>query len=107
MEINEYQEKVASFYVFPRFSDTHHAYAVFNLVGELGELFSLSAKAYRDGPADDHDEKVVKELGDLLFMIACFADSAGLTLNDVAEANIAKLEARKSRGTIKGSGDDR
>ncbi len=36
-----------------------------------------------------------------------FATDIGITLEDVAEANIEKLQSRKQRGVLDGSGDNR
>jgi NTP pyrophosphatase (non-canonical NTP hydrolase) len=75
------------------------------------EVFLLAAKAAtRAGmTADDlkkvvhHQhpvdrEKVKKELGDLLWYVALTAHACGLSLNDVAETNVAKLKARYAKG---------
>ena len=43
-------------------------------------------------------EKVKKELGDLLWYVAVLANACGLSLNEVAEANVAKLRARYPSG---------
>ena len=39
-----------------------------------------------------------KELGDVLWYVAVTADAYGLDLDDIAEANIAKLKARYPEG---------
>lgn len=82
-------------------------YALENLVGEVGELMGLRAKARRDGPREDYAVNYKKELGDILWQLtACVAD-AGLSLQEIAEGNLDKLYSRKARGVLRGSGDDR
>lgn len=107
VDLNTYQDKIAEFYLFPRFSEVHETYAALNLVSEVGELLGVSAKALRDGPKENHDELIKKEIGDVLFMVFCLIDAVGMRAEDVAAANIEKLTSRLERGTISGSGDDR
>jgi NTP pyrophosphatase (non-canonical NTP hydrolase) len=106
VHINEYQHQALSF----RLETADEAYALFGLVGEVGELFSFIAKMVRDEPEltnGEVQEYVKKELGDILWMLSAVASDHGLQLEDVAKANIAKLEGRAVRGTIQGSGDER
>ena len=44
---------------------------------------------------------------DLFDSIATLAHGVGYTIDDVLEMNIAKLQSRRDRGKITGSGDDR
>lgn len=81
-------------------------YALFGLPGEVGEVMSLFAKDIRD-TQHDLDEKLKKELGDVLWFIAAIAHDNGFKLSDIAAANIAKLEDRQARGVLQGSGDNR
>lgn len=62
--------------------------------GKLADY--LKKVVHHDHPIDK--EKVKKELGDLLWYIALTAHASGLTLNEVAEANVAKLKARFEKG---------
>lgn len=52
-------------------------------------------------------DMVKKELGDVLWHVAALAHTFGLSMNEVAKANVEKLEARNKAGTIKGDGDNR
>ena len=47
------------------------------------------------------------ELGDVLWYISALADDLGVTLEEVAKANIEKLQSRMERNKIKGDGDNR
>ena len=47
------------------------------------------------------------EIGDVLWYCAALADDLNLTLGMIASQNLAKLQKRKDKGTIGGSGDNR
>lgn len=83
------------------------SYLVPGIAGEVGELCSLYAKAERDGEADNFRADVKKELGDILWFVAALTSYNGFKLQDIANANIEKLESRKARGVLGGSGDNR
>ena len=105
MKLNEYQDNAMT----TRLPSAGLEYALFGLGGEVGEVYSLLAKLYRDGTTDEAAvlENIKKELGDILWFIAAIAKDYGFTLEDVAEVNLAKLQKRQSRGTLTGSGDNR
>lgn len=80
------------------------------LADESGEVLAIFKKWIRDNNADPAalDKKNVgKELGDILWYIAVVADDLGLSLDDIAAGNIAKLADRQQRGKLGGSGDNR
>lgn len=100
---NEYQNFCQSVRLF----SADDVYAVLNLPGEVGELLSLMAKARRDGRKFDYDQNVKKELGDIMWSVAIIALDHGFTLQDILDANVAKLSQRKTNNTLQGSGDNR
>lgn len=102
MQLNEYQMLAMSF----RLPSANHFYAITGLTGEVGELNSLIAKSVRDDKGMDI-YTVKKEVGDILWFVAAIATDYGFSLNDIAMSNIEKLNSRKARNTIQGSGDDR
>lgn len=108
MTLNEYQEKAQSFDI-TKDTETYQAHAVFGLAEEVGELlgkFKRRARGdYKDVSPEAFDEIVLAELGDCLWYVAAIAASLNTSLNDVAVFNISKLEARKAKGVIKGSGE--
>ncbi len=66
------------------------------LGGESGEVIDLIKKhLFHDAPLDT--EELKKELGDVLWYLSAIATGVGLTLEEVAEANVAKLLARYGR----------
>jgi NTP pyrophosphatase (non-canonical NTP hydrolase) len=79
-------------------------------LGESGEVQGKIKKIIRDDNGVLTEEKrkaISKELGDQLWYLSQNATECGLSLNDIAEENLAKLEGRKQRGTLQGSGDER
>lgn len=91
-------------------------YALLNLAAETGELLGKVAKHIRDSPkeaskdrdyAEAYTEGIAAELGDILWMCAAIADDMELSLGQVALSNLIKLEDRRQRNKIGGSGDKR
>ena|SRR5688572_13656257 len=71
--------------------------AAAGLAEEAGEILGLVRKhAYQSRELDREHLKI--ELGDALWCLAMTATSAGLTLDDVAAANVAKLRGRYPQG---------
>lgn len=67
------------------------------LAEEAGEVLALVRKHVLVGKPLDR-ERLREELGDALWCLAATADAAGLSLADVAAANLAKLSARHPDG---------
>ena len=100
---NEYGQQASS---FANYSDPE--YPIFGLVEEVGELIRVIAKAKRgDYAIESAREKLLKEAGDVLWMLNEISLMFGMPLEHVAKMNIEKLGDRKSRGKIRGSGDER
>ncbi len=71
--------------------------AAAGLSEETGELLGLVRKQSfqsREVPR----EKLIEELGDVLWCVAITAESLGVTLEDVGATNIAKLKTRHPQG---------
>ncbi len=80
------------------------------IAGEAGEVIEKWKKivAYKEGKITKEDiQDLTKELGDIVWYIAVFANSIGITFNEIIETNIAKLSDRKKRNVIRGEGDNR
>lgn len=71
--------------------------AASGLAEESGEILGLVRKHLYQSRSLDREE-LKKELGDALWCLTIAATSAGLTLDQVAEANIAKLRERYPDG---------
>jgi NTP pyrophosphatase (non-canonical NTP hydrolase) len=79
-------------------------------LGEAGEVQGKIKKIIRDNGGiitKEATEEIKKELGDTLWYIASMCENLGITLEDVANSNIEKLNDRRKRGTLHGSGDNR
>jgi NTP pyrophosphatase (non-canonical NTP hydrolase) len=73
------------------------AYPTLGLAGEAGEVANIVKKIQRDFAGEITDEiraKLKDELGDVLWYISSCADELGLTLEEVARFNVAKLAER-------------
>ena len=75
------------------------------LPGEVGEVVEILKKRLRDGTFDR--ENLRKELGDVIYYWARLCRAFDLQPSEVLASNIDKLESRRARGTMRGSGDDR
>ena len=71
--------------------------AVYGLNGEAGEIIDLLKKHEFQGH-DLPDERLVEELGDVLWYCALLAGALGVELEDVMCSNIEKLKARYPDG---------
>lgn len=67
------------------------------LAGETGEIVDLLKKHIHHGHELDR-EKVKAELGDVLHYVSGLTSMLGFTLEDVATANITKLQKRYPNG---------
>jgi NTP pyrophosphatase (non-canonical NTP hydrolase) len=103
MDFNKYQDKA-----FTTATETSKNiyYMTLGMAGESGEIANKIKKVMRDGATLD-TEDIKKEIGDVLWYCAGLCTVIGISLDDVAETNIAKLMSRKERGVIAGNGDNR
>ena len=97
MTLDEY-EAAAARTTNPKLTDTERLFdAAAGLAEESGEILGLVRKhVYQSHPLDR--DKLSKELGDALWCVTMTAKSAGLSLEEVAATNIAKLRARYPSG---------
>jgi NTP pyrophosphatase (non-canonical NTP hydrolase) len=71
--------------------------AAAGLAEEAGEVLALVRKhRFQQHPLDR--ERLAKELGDALWCLSIVAATGGLSLDDVARANVEKLRARYPDG---------
>ena len=91
---------------------TNHSivYPTLGLTNEAGEVAGKIKKIFRDkaGEISEEDRQALKqELGDVLWYLTQICTELGLSLEEVAEANLTKLFSRLERDQIKGDGDYR
>jgi NTP pyrophosphatase (non-canonical NTP hydrolase) len=93
------------------YGERHRAiYPALGLASEAGEVAGKIKKVLRDQDGDFGHAPLAAikdELGDVLWYVAVLAGDLGLSLDDIARSNLAKLGARMARGTIGGAGDVR
>lgn len=105
----QYQSAACDTAIFPK----HKAmeYLTLGLTGEAGEIANKVKKLIRDGASEeellDRKNQVGYEIGDVLWYCAVLADEMGMDLGHIMEKNIEKLQDRKARGKLGGSGDNR
>jgi NTP pyrophosphatase (non-canonical NTP hydrolase) len=109
MDFNDYQKKSRKTAGYP---DIGHPviYPTLGLVNEAGEVAGKIKKVFRDkdGQINNETREALRaELGDVLWYLAQVATELDLTLDEIAESNIAKLYDRLERGKIRGDGDNR
>ena len=71
--------------------------SVMGLCGESGEAIDIVKKHLHQGHPLDR-EKLIKELGDIAWYLAEAAHALDVDLDDVLDANIAKLRTRYPEG---------
>lgn len=103
MHLSDYQRGARETAVYPRRKGLE--YTALGLAGEAGEYANKVKKVLRDRTFDA--VALEAELGDVLWYLAMCADEIGADLDILAKRNLQKLQARKDKGTLRGSGDNR
>lgn len=124
-KLDEYQDATLRYDTFPGYYDGTAKYSkdgimvateqgliekVLGLPGEAGEAADKFKKIIRDkgGVISLSDrEEIVKELGDVMWYVSTIAAYLDVSLSEVANGNISKLESRLKRNKIHGEGDNR
>lgn len=109
MDFDTYQRESRRTAIYPAIG---HAvvYPTLGLANEAGEVAGKIKKIFRDkgGAIGDAEREALKyELGDVLWYLTQICTELGLTLEEVAAANVEKLHSRLARGQIRGEGDTR
>ena len=108
MTLNEYQQKALETAVYPQ--EFKIIYPSLGLTGEAGECADKVKKVIRDNGEQFTEEKkyeLAKEIGDVLWYCATFANDIGFDLETIGQMNNDKLHSRQERGVLGGSGDNR
>jgi NTP pyrophosphatase (non-canonical NTP hydrolase) len=108
MDLNDYQNAARRTAIYAE----HHRviYPALGLASEAGEVAGKVKKVLRDQGGDFASaplEGLKDELGDVLWYVAVLAGDLGLSLDEIATANLGKLASRKERGRLSGGGDRR
>lgn len=108
---DDYQRQAIDTLIYPGSGEILGlSYVVLGLMGEAGEVAEKVKKLIRDkgGEITETDkQELKKELGDVLWYSAALCHELGVDLADVAIQNVEKLNSRKQRGKLSGSGDNR
>lgn len=104
MFISDYQERAIDTAIYP--PEVGKDYTFYGLIGEIGEFANKYKKVLRDGTEFSKEDKE-SEAGDILWYYMLWLYEHGLDAENVAIANIRKLQDRKNRGVLRGSGDNR
>lgn len=104
--LNDYQTAAARTINDTNYSPELLAVFTLGLSGESGEVAELVKKHLGHGHPLDRD-RVVKELGDVLWYVAALATLLRVPLAEVAEQNIEKLRARYPDGFDHGRSQNR
>ena len=111
LTLNEYQRMAGETAAFEKDTQWDAVdYCTLGLTGEAGEVSNKVKKVYRDDKkvfTAEKCEAIAYELGDCMWYIAMCAENLGYSLEDIARMNYAKLQSRKERGKLGGSGDER
>lgn len=97
MTLNEYQELALRTSRNELTSKEHLMNGCLGLAGEAGECCDLLKKhQFQDGR--EIQEKLLDELGDVLWYVSETATALGIWLDDIAQHNVEKLKKRYPEG---------
>jgi NTP pyrophosphatase (non-canonical NTP hydrolase) len=107
LTFDEYAEQAKATAVYP--TDRGLEYAVLGLCGEAGELANKVKKILRGDYKLSEEVRLdlTSEAGDVQWYLAAIARELNVGLGTIAEGNLTKLQQRKQKGVLKGSGDER
>lgn len=88
MDFNEYQKTVTR---VKKYRENSDLYLLAKLQEETGEVAKEIVKKIDNG---ESRSDITSELGDILWVITAIAEDNSITLSDVVEENLKKLEER-------------
>lgn len=106
MQFNRYENFVESMWIRSDTLELDTMHALAGLAAEVGEVNGVFQKHLRkvaNGTAEQDapdEQKVVDELGDVLFYLTRLAHICGYSLDTVVNRNMEKLQNRKIKGEI-------
>lgn len=100
---DEYQENVLATWNSTQDETARKLNATLGIAGEAGEFADLMKKDIFHGVPASRD-KILKELGDILYYVTVAGYEHGFNLAHIAQTNNEKLAARYPQGFVKGGG---
>lgn len=82
-------------------------YCALGLAGEAGEVADKVKKLYRDGYSPQQRGAILVELGDVMWYASQLAYLFNVRMSEILQANQDKLNSRRARNKLHGSGDER
>jgi NTP pyrophosphatase (non-canonical NTP hydrolase) len=99
----KYQEWTRTTAIYPQKAAL--SYLGLGLCSEAGEVAGKLKKSIRDGGVDVLT--IIDEIGDVYWYLARLVDELHFNVDVVLQRNMDKLNSRKERGKLNGSGDTR
>lgn len=105
MNLKEYRKKIEKTWIINKYDIER---IILGICGESGEIAEVYKKYLR---GDICREKLIhnlrKEIGDELYYLVKLCNHLKLDIERILDLNINKLNSRKQRNKIKGSGNNR
>lgn len=96
MTLNEYQKAIKKFANPKQYERDAILMCAVGLSGEVGEVNELIRKSMFHGKKFKPYVDLLLELGDVLWYLSTMARMYGIDMDDVAAANIVKLDERQA-----------
>lgn len=109
MTFSDYQSESKKTAIYPNIG-SNFVYPTLGLSGEAGEIANKVKKILRDKNnevSEEDRQEISKELGDVLWYLSQVATELNISLDEIAQNNIAKLLSRQARNVLGGNGDNR
>jgi NTP pyrophosphatase (non-canonical NTP hydrolase) len=108
MDFANYQLRTSQTAIYP--PEKALEYLTLGLVSEAGEVAGKVKKIIRDHDSvltEENKEKLLAEIGDVLWYIAQLCETLGTNMSLVARNNVEKLAKRQEKNALSGDGDNR
>ena len=106
MDLKQYQEWTITTSIYPGAGEhgfNEALYLTLGLTSEAGEVAGKVKKIIRGDTVEP--ESLVSEMSDVLWYLTRMCDNLGFNLEDLADYNYKKLEARKNANALQGNGE--